>query len=70
MSRVPKVDASVLETHIIKYRNEIVKEDGKSKYWRLLSYDTRSSGFFCNYSNEVTIDDSLQVATDLATTRN
>lgn len=37
MVRVPKVDASVLETHIIKYRTEIVKEDGKSKYSILYS---------------------------------
>jgi len=32
MGRKPKVDASILETHILKYQTEIIKDDGKSKY--------------------------------------
>jgi len=31
MGRKPKVAASILETHILKYQAEIVKDDGKSK---------------------------------------
>lgn len=51
MGRKPKVENSIINEEIIKYKNEIINEDNKSKY--LLAF-TKYDTYLLSFNKSVT----------------